>query len=110
MLPRDWQIRTAMNGQHTNDMLITGEQFGLGGMDSVRGFIEREIADDRGIRASVKTVLPDLGVGLDQGIRSRALVFFGPGYINRLRPLAAELRSETISSIGLGLRGSSATA
>ncbi len=106
VLPRDWQIRTAMNGQHTNDMLITGEQFGLGGMDSVRGFIEREIANDRGIRASVELYTPDLGVGLDQGIRSRALVFFDHGYINRLRPLAAELRSETISSIGLGLRGS----
>lgn len=104
VLQHDWQVRIGANGQHTNDMLINGEQFGVGGMDSVRGFIEREIANDRGFRAGVELYTPELGVGAEQGIRSRALVFYDQGYVARRNPGIGELRSETISSIGVGLR------
>ena len=38
----DWQTHLAFNGQATRDRLISGEQFGAGGADSVRGFLERE--------------------------------------------------------------------
>src|SRR6185436_525018 len=47
-LPGDWQFRVAVNGQYTTNALVSGEQFGLGGPDSVRGYLVREIAGDRG--------------------------------------------------------------
>ncbi len=47
-LPAGFSLRADLNGQETNDLLISGEQFGIGGMDSVRGYGEREILNDRG--------------------------------------------------------------
>lgn len=105
-LPRDWQVRVAANGQYTADLLIAGEQFGVGGMDSVRGFLERELANDRGIRSGIELYTPDLGIGAEQGFRSRALAFFDYAYVGRNRPLTGEVQAETISGYGIGLRAS----
>ncbi|MBL8880785.1 MAG: DUF58 domain-containing protein, partial [Phycisphaerales bacterium] len=38
----DWQLRTRVNTQWTPDALVPGEQFGMGGAQSVRGYEERE--------------------------------------------------------------------
>ncbi|MCW5624628.1 MAG: ShlB/FhaC/HecB family hemolysin secretion/activation protein [Burkholderiales bacterium] len=104
-LPRDFQIRTAASGQWTNDLLVSGEQFGIGGMDSVRGFIEREIAADRGWRGSIEGYSPEWSTGTDKALRLRAIAFFDYGYVKRNGPLPGELRSESVSSAGVGLRG-----
>ncbi len=104
VLPRDWQARVSTSAQFTADRLVPGEQFGLGGMDSVRGFLEREIANDRGIRSGIEIYTPDLNLGADAGFRSRALAFFDYGYMARNGALPNEIRAESISSFGLGLR------
>ena len=43
-LPAQWSVRGLFEGQIANEALIAGEQFGLGGVSSVRGFSEREVA------------------------------------------------------------------
>ena len=55
----DWQFRFAFNGQMTRDRLVSGEQFGLGGVDSVRGFLEREVVNDNGYRGTMEFYTPD---------------------------------------------------
>ena len=40
VLPRDFLFRAVVNAQYTNDLLVPGEQFGMGGAASVRGFFE----------------------------------------------------------------------
>ena len=104
-LPSDWQARFAMNGQWTRDQLVPGEQFGLGGMDSVRGFFTRELAGDVGYRGSVELYTPDLGVrsGID-GLRARALAFVDWGLVRRNQPSPGEIAREGVSSTGVGLR------
>ena len=104
VLPKDWQARVAVNGQLTNDALVAGEQFGLGGMDSVRGFIEREIANDRGVRSGLELYTPELPWGAEQGFRTRALGFVDYGHMSRIRPLPGEVASESVAGYGLGLR------
>ena len=104
-LPADWQGRVAMNGQVTDDMLVTGEQFGLGGMDSVRGFAEREITADSGFRGTAEVYTPDFGgrfgVG---GLRTRALAFVDWGGVYRNNPAPGEVQRQHIASAGLGIR------
>jgi len=101
----DWQFRFGLNGQLTKDMLIPGEQFGVGGVDSVRGFLEREVVNDWGHRGTLELYSPDWGgfFGLS-GARARAVVFIDWGSVRRNRPSAAEVHGQTIASTGLGLR------
>ncbi|TAK81844.1 MAG: ShlB/FhaC/HecB family hemolysin secretion/activation protein [Betaproteobacteria bacterium] len=109
-LPADWQMRVAMNGQYTREMLVTGEQFGLGGADSVRGFFEREITNDKGYRGTVELYTPDFGgwTGVTAA-RSRGLVFFDWGGVRRNQPGPAEPHGTHVWSTGVGLRLSRGT-
>ncbi len=109
-LPRDWQFRFGMNGQLTRDMLISGEQFGIGGADSVRGFLEREIINDNGYRGTMEFYTPDFGqvVPIDAS-RLRALAFYDWGAVKRIRPAALEIHGQHVGSAGCGLRFSRGT-
>lgn len=109
-LPRDWQIRFGMNGQLTRDMLIPGEQFGIGGADSVRGFLEREIINDYGYRGTLEAYTPDFGgVVPVSNIRMRVLAFYDWGAVRRNRPEPLEIHGQHIGSAGLGVRASRGT-
>jgi hemolysin activation/secretion protein len=106
----DWQFRFSMNGQQTRDMLVSGEQFGVGGVDSVRGFLEREVIADTGRRGTVELYTPDWGThtGIG-GLRARAVVFYDWGYVRRIRPGPSEPHKQSIASVGAGLRFSRST-
>ena len=103
ILPRDWQARIMLKGQYSNDALIPGEQFGAGGATSVRGFAEREIADDIGLAANLELYTPNL-CAAHAGWNCRALSFYDSAYIKRNREQAGELSSTAIGSVGVGLR------
>jgi hemolysin secretion/activation protein ShlB/FhaC/HecB len=51
-LPGDWQVRARLDLQYADEVLVPPEQFGIGGANSVRGFLEREVANDRGCSRS----------------------------------------------------------
>jgi len=104
-LPRDWQFRWGMSGQRTRDMLIPQEQFGIGGADSVRGFLEREIIDDNGYRGTLEFYGPDFGGKLPiANARMRALAFYDWGAVWRVHPAVLEIAAEHIASVGFGVR------
>jgi hemolysin activation/secretion protein len=101
----DWQARVGINGQYTRDSLVPREQFGIGGADSVRGFTEREIADDRGYAGSVELYTPNLCARIERAaFQCRMLAFHDSAQISRNHPLPGERTDETISSAGIGLR------
>lgn len=101
----DWQLQARLNGQYSSDLLVPGEQFGLGGANSVRGFHEREIADDKGFIGNIEIYTPDLCKALRIPYsQCRALAFYDIGHIYRNDPLPGETSSATISSTGFGLR------
>ena len=105
-LPANWQLKAAFNGQQTNDALISGEQFGIGGVYSVRGFQERSLANDKGYRTSVELYTPDFGNIIDLfPVKLRALVFFNAASVSRNDALLGENSKGHLSSIGLGFRG-----
>jgi hemolysin activation/secretion protein len=104
-LPKDWQLRFAISGQYSNDMLVPGEQFGTGGAASVRGFDEREIANDRGASASAEIYTPNLcGAVGSLAAQCRALAFYDTAHVARNHPLPGELAQASIGSVGLGFR------
>ncbi|OGA71380.1 MAG: hypothetical protein A3G81_29160 [Betaproteobacteria bacterium RIFCSPLOWO2_12_FULL_65_14] len=107
----DWQLRAAFNGQATRDRLVVGEQFGIGGIDSVRGFLEREIANDHGFRGTMEGYSPDLA-GMTEwlsGFRMRGVLFYDWGRVVRKDPLPSEPFRQNIAATGFGVRLSRGT-
>jgi hemolysin activation/secretion protein len=101
----DWQARVLVNGQYTNDPLVPGEQYGIGGATTVRGFAERAFTNDQGYSGSIEIQTPDLNrlFGVT-AFQSRLLVFYDKGYVSRKVPLPGETVSTAIASVGPGLR------
>jgi len=101
-LPKDYLFRAVASTQFTRDPLISGEQFGMGGQDSVRGFYEREAANDVGARISAELYGPDFGEKIGTTWRARLLGFIdaASGYDRGPAPNT----NNGLSSIGLGLR------
>jgi len=107
-LAHDWSVQATLTGQWADQELISPEQFRLGGASGVRGFNEGEVLDDRGYRGSLEVFTPDfagkLKMGLSPDFRSRAVVFYDFGSVERVNPLPGERNSESIASFGAGLR------
>jgi len=103
--PTDIQLHLLFNGQYTDDLLILGEQFGLGGASSVRGFQEREVSDDRGNSGTVELYSPDICSLINiSKANFRMLAFYDVGEVSRVSPLPSEESYTLISSVGTGAR------
>ena len=94
----DWQLRAALNGQWSRNVLIQGEQLRLGGADAVRGFSEGSVGGESGARWNLEGYTPDFG---KDDVRVRALAFFDTGETQ-----SANGTKSSISGAGFGLRAS----
>ena len=102
----DWQVRASLSGQFTRDMLVAGEQYGLGGATSVRGFGERQFANDYGVVANFELYTPELSQAMKLGDRAKLrLVFFhDTGHLVRNEPQPADTARLSASGSGAGVR------
>lgn len=104
-LEGDWQVRARLDGQHAAEPLVAPEQFGIGGASSVRGFLEREKADDKGHSASFEVYTPELAPKLGWADWNlRMLAFYDFGRTVRVRAQPGEQVHEGIASAGFGVR------
>ena len=91
--------------QHSADRLVPGEQFGLGGASTVRGYGERELAGDTGWLVSVELATPRLDGALAlAGIDARLLVFADGGQVanHGTLPCRGQQQRCGLSSLGIG--------
>ena len=102
LLPNDLLVRGVFNGQYSSDPLVPGEQFGMGGWNSVRGFYEREVASDRGNQASVELYSPDVGGWIGDRWRARGLVFVDWAQGRDNSPIISPKNG--LGSAGIGIR------
>ncbi|MFT5445384.1 MAG: hemolysin activation/secretion protein [Gammaproteobacteria bacterium] len=94
----DWLLRWRGDGQIADEPLISGEQFGVGGSRSVRGYGEREVSGDSGLFTSLEAWSPDFYEG------ARAIGFVDLGRFHSRNIAAGEKDSDSLASIGVGLR------
>lgn len=108
----DWRLSARLTGQFTPDALVPGEQFGLAGANTVRGYAEREVVGDSAWLANIELLGPELRANRGGRLHSlRAVAFADSGrVVNELGTecLAGSSRC-ALSSLGLGLRASGAT-
>ncbi len=95
----DWLARFLFKGQGSSYRLIPGEQFGVGGAASLRGFEERSVTADQGQQATLEVWSPAW-----RGLRG--LLFYDAASLqNNALPNRTEPK-ETPSSGGVGVRWS----
>jgi hemolysin activation/secretion protein len=95
-----WSVNAIVRGQYTSEPLISGEQFGLGGANSIRGFDERVATGDKGVRVTLQTYTPALFYNI------RLLGFVEGGTVSLEDVPLGQADSETLVSIGVGARWS----
>ena len=96
LLGKNWLLHLGLSGQASSDLLITGEQFGVGGISSLRGFEERSITGDAGQQASVEVWMPPV---TSYQIRFLAFIDIASLEFN-------DGDTTNLSSAGLGMRWS----
>lgn len=104
VLPAQWLLQGILSVQSTRHALVPGEQFGLGGAASVRGYLERAVANDKGASGSIELYTPDLAGGLKLPGSLRLLAFHDAGSVSRNRALPGEESHTHLASVGIGAR------
>jgi len=92
-----WLFSAAFTGQYSDMPLISGEQIGLGGTYSIRGYKERESSADSGLVLHLEVHTP-------RWHDANMVTFYDYGYGSQRAPLAGELKSWDLSSLGVGFR------
>lgn len=97
-LSNRWSLATRLKGQYSDDRLIPGEQFGVGGVSSVRGLKEREATGDRGFTANFELNAPAIYAGI------MPFAFTDFGWRSHIAAVAGIAQKDNVSSVGFGAR------
>jgi hemolysin activation/secretion protein len=105
ILPGNFSLVAKIDGQIASGPLISNEQYGIGGVDSVRGYVEAERLGDNGVHESLELRTPQL-LNLDSShiTDSYMYLFTDAGHARVLDPLPGQAADFHLGSYGLGLR------
>ena len=109
-LPKDWVIQAKLGAQVANGPLLNVEQFAMGGVDSVRGYLESNNFGDNGVLASVELRTPPLNKFVNTEFFKTsfrefyAFTFFDSARVSIYEPLPGQTKTSDLSSVGLGLK------
>lgn len=101
----NWNLRARAEAQWANGPLVSQEQFGLGGADSVRGYYEYEQFGDRGMLLRLEATSPVFGWLGDVGLKGLGFVERGQAWL--VDALPGEDDALALGSVGLGLQAES---
>lgn len=104
-LPRLWSLFGKLEGQVASGPLISNEQYGAGGVDTVRGYLESEVLGDAGLRQSLELRTPDLLSSWSARVeKSYALAFVEAAQLHVMEALPGQDPNVSVASGGVGLR------
>jgi hemolysin activation/secretion protein len=104
-LPHDIELYGHLTGQVTGNSLVSSEQFSLGGMDTVRGYLESEALGDIGGALQLEVRSPKLPIEPMWPLNeARAFAFYDIGTTSIHNPLPEQIHAYGLSSAGFGLR------
>lgn len=96
-----WLLQFNGDGQLGGEPLVPGEQFGLGGAHSVRGFDERAILGDSGWQAGLEVWTPPL---VSQAVYLLWFYDLGESSLETVDTSGVGLEAVELASTGVGLR------
>jgi hemolysin activation/secretion protein len=105
----NWTTTLRMDGQWASEPLISNEQFGIGGVNSVRGYHEGEVFGDTGWHVSAEEDTPPHVVGIvynGQPLTIRGSIYMDGAVAYLLDPEAGEQSSSRLWGTGFGFSAS----
>lgn len=100
-----FEMMGSLQGQLADRPLLDTEQFSIGGLTTVRGYLESEQVGDTGVVGSLELRSPEIHFGSDEWINSFRLHAFADGGVAIVRePLPQQHDDFSLASIGLGMR------
>ena len=104
-LPWGLSVFGKVEGQFTDDPLLSSEQFSIGGANSVRGYLEAERIGDLGVRGTVELRSPSVAKDISPKINDlHFLAFADTAAVALQQPLPGETPSFFLAGIGAGVR------
>ena len=99
-----WGVNARLGWQITAQPLISNEQFAIGGVDTVRGYLESAALGDNGFALSLEARTPNYAKKVADSLDDLHLLAFADGgLVTVLEPITAADRF-TLAGAGLGLR------
>lgn len=100
-----YSMKAAIEGQITDQPLISNEQFTIGGAETVRGYTESAIAGDQGVRGSLELISPSFAKYVSDKVQDlRFLAFYESGKVVLVDPLPGQQEKFNLASAGFGVR------
>jgi hemolysin activation/secretion protein len=118
-LPEGFQLYNKIQGQLADGPLVSSEQLSVGGLDTVRGYLESEVLGDNGAVGNVELRGPNVGEWLQKQMKDetgegtprfttfnewRSFVFTDAGLATVLHPLPDQQSQFNLWSYGVGTR------
>ncbi len=93
-----WMAQARWSAQTADAPLISGEQFGLGGAQTLRAYADREASGDLGQSLALELWSPVLGSNL------RLVGFLETGSVSTHKPQGGQSSQTELSDVGVGIR------
>jgi hemolysin activation/secretion protein len=118
-LPQGFQLWGKVQGQIADGPLVSSEQLSVGGLDTVRGYLESEVLGDEGVVGNIELRSPDIGSMLQKQVKDetgqgvphfttfnewRFFAFADGGVATVLHPLPEQQSQFDLWSYGVGTR------
>jgi hemolysin activation/secretion protein len=101
-----WNGVARLAGQMSSQPLVANEQYQLGGLDTVRGYLEAEVSGDRGVLGSLELQSPNWMAGRNvswlQELSTQLFVDGGRVYVSD--PLADVPAQSSLLAAGMGFK------
>jgi hemolysin activation/secretion protein len=118
-LPEGLQLYGKIQGQLADGPLVSSEQLSVGGLDTVRGYLESEVLGDNGVVGNLELRSPNVGEWLQKQMKNetgegtprfttfnewRSFAFVDAGVATVLHPLPDQQSQFELWSYGVGTR------
>lgn len=108
-LPYEWTAQTRFSGQLSDGGLIAPEQFAVGGVDSVRGYLESSSLGDNGMQLALELRTPPLKKYLKQFqaadyLKDFYLFSFYDAGVVKVYNSSSGQSSQHVTSAGIGVK------
>jgi hemolysin activation/secretion protein len=98
----NWSASVRLQSQLSSQSLVSGEQFGAGGTDSVRGYYDFEQVGDLGLSSQIELASPNWTPMAS--LTMSGLLFLDRAWLRALDALPSEQSNVRMGSYGIGLR------